>query len=137
MADKVREFQDKIKNLQGSDQLLAAIAYFPVLGWAFPFYAKKDDELCQFHAKQAMKLNAVMLAIYFIIFVLENFPILSFIFGVNSPLHHISRAVWLITLLTYLAFSLIGAIKALEEEKWEIPKLNELVDKVLDGLKGN
>ncbi len=135
MSDKIREIQGRFKNIHGSDQLIAALSYVPLFGWIFPYYGKKDDELCQFHGKQAMQLNVVMLTVYFSVWILENFPIVSWFFGQDKILHPISQSAWLITAMAFIGLSIYGAFKAFSEEKWEIPGLSELVDKTLEQIK--
>ncbi|MCB1326402.1 MAG: DUF4870 domain-containing protein [Spirochaetales bacterium] len=137
MSDKVRDIQSKImKNLHGGDQIAAAVAYVPLFGWVFALVLKKDDDFCQFHGRQAMKLNLVLVVLFFAIWVLENFPLFSWAFGEAAFLHPISRSVWLISVFAFLALSAVGAYKAFSEERWEIPYLNELVDTALDQIKG-
>jgi len=136
MADRIREIQSKLlKNLHGGDQLAAALGYIPIFGWIFPYYFKKDDDFAQFHGKQALHLNIVLFGVYFVIWVLENFPLTSWVFGEGSFLHAISHSAWLITAFGYLALCIVGAFKAMSEEKWRIPYLSEYVERFIDQVK--
>jgi len=135
MSDKIREIQDKMRNIHGSDDYIAAVAYIPLFGWIFPYFAKKDDPLCQFHGKQAMQLNLVILIVYFFVWLLEHFPILSWLFAEGQLLHPVTRSMWLISAAIYVGLSIFCAFKALSDEQWEIPKLNEYVNKVLDNIR--
>lgn len=130
MADKIREIQDKMKSLQGSNQLLAASSYFPLFGWIYPLHGRKDDDFCQFHGKQGLQLNSLMLAIYFVVWILENFPIVSWFFGEENFLHPVSRTIWLVTAFVFIVLSIFCAYKALMAEKWEIPELKKFMDKI-------
>ncbi|MBI41309.1 MAG: hypothetical protein CMF59_17060 [Leptospiraceae bacterium] len=129
MADKVREIQDRLlKNIQDGDQLSAAIAYFPLIGWIYPLYFKKEDKLCQYHGKQGQQLNAVLIGLYLVLWFLENFWLTSWIFGTGSLLNPISSSVKIIALFGYLGLSLVAAYRAFMDEEWEIPFLQDIVD---------
>lgn len=136
MSDRIRDIQNRMKGVGGGGGAAAAIAYVPLFGWIYPFYAKKDDELCRFHGKQGMQLNALMLAVYTVVFVLEHFPIVSFLFGPGQFFNAITQAVWRITALAYIGLSIYCALKAFEEEKWAIPHLDETINKAVDHVKG-
>ena len=135
MSDKIREIQSRFRNIHGSDQIAAAAAYIPLFGWIFAYYVKKEIELCRFHGRQAMQLNGVMLVVYFAVWVLEHFPIVSFFFGPGQWFHAITRAVWLVTALAFAGLSAYAAFKAFSEEKWAIPQLDENIQKAIDHVK--
>lgn len=136
MADKIRDIQSRLlKNIHGGDQVAAAIAYVPLAGWIFPYLFRKEDELCQFHGKQGLKLNIVIVAIYFVIWVIENFPLTAWLFGLDEPLHPLTRTVWLVALVAYLGASAMAAAKALTEEKWSVPYLDEVLDRIMDRIR--
>lgn len=138
MSDKIKEIQDKFfKNINnGGDQLVAAAAYIPIVGWIYPYYYKKTDELCQFHGRQGALLNGAMLAIYFAIWLLEHFPLTSWLFGDGSVFYPISRSIWLVTAAVYALISIFCALKAISEEKWEVPYLEEVVNRLKDKVRG-
>ena len=136
MSDKIRDIHSRLmNNLHGGDQSSAAVGYVPLFGWIVPYLFKKDDEFCRFHGEQAMKLNGAFLAFYFVIWVIENFPLTAILFGLDSIFHPITRSLWLVGVIGYLALSAIGAFKALSEEKWEIPYLIKYVDEAIDLIK--
>lgn len=136
MADRVRDIQSRLKgNLQGSDQLLAASAYIPVFGWIYPYIFKKDDELCQFHGLQSLKLNGVILFIYFAVWIAEHFPILSWFFADGRIFHPLSQALWVISLSVFLIVSLVAAYRAFSEEAWEIPYLADGIRDVFEKIR--
>jgi len=135
MSDRIRDIQSRLmKNLQGGDQLAAAVAYVPLVGWIYPYFFKREDELCQFHGRQALKLNGALVAIYIAVWFLENFPLSAWLFGTGEPLNALSRTVWLVTLLGFLAVSVVAALKAFAEELWEIPYLDDAVDLVREQI---
>lgn len=78
-----------------SDKIVAALSYVWIL-FLVPLLGKKDSEFAQFHAKQGLML--------FLISFLSWFPILGWMIG-----------------LVLIVVSIIGIIKALNGEKWEIP----------------
>lgn len=129
MADKIREIQDRLlKNIQDGDQLSAAIAYFPLIGWIYPLYFKKEDPLCQYHGKQGQRLNGVIIGLYLALWFLENFPLTSWLFGQGNFFNPISSSIKIIAIFGYLALSLMAAYRAFMDEQWEIPFLKDIVD---------
>ena len=125
-----------MKNIHGGDQILAASAYIPLVGWIYPYTSRKDDELCQFHGRQSMILNLVMVTLYFAVWLLENFPVTAWLFGSGMVFSPITGALSLIATLVYIGLSLTGAFKAISEEKWEVPYLEELVDQFQKQVRG-
>ena len=136
MSDKIRDIQDRMKRLGEGERLYAVIAYIPLFGWIYTYYFKDKDELCRFHARQALRLNLVLVVVYFLVWFLESFPILSWLFGPGKLLHHLSRSIWLIVSGLYLGVSALAAYKAMGEEKWSVPYLEEYLDKALELFKG-
>ena len=125
-----------MKGMQGGDQMIAAAAYLPLFGWIYPLNFRKEDDLCQFHGRQGMLLNLAMVAVYFVIWVLENFPLSAWAFGPTHFLNPISQSVWIISAIAYFGVSIFGALKALAEEKWAIPRLEETMDRILSQVRG-
>lgn len=135
MSDRIRDIQSRLmKNLQDGDQLAAAVAYVPLVGWIYPYFFKKEDELCEFHARQGLKLNLALIAVYFLVWVLENFPLTGFLFGAGEPLNALTRTVWLVAMLGYLGISIVAALKAFAAELWEIPYLDDAADMVFEAI---
>ncbi len=126
-----------MKNIQGGDQMVAAAAYIPLFGWIYPYVSRKEDELCQFHGRQGMLLNGVMVAIYFVVWLLENFPLTAWLFGKDAWFAPITQSVSLIAVLVYIGLSLMAAFKAMTEEKWAIPYLEEIVDRLQKQMRGD
>ena len=136
MADKIREIQSRFsRNMQNNDSVAAVIGYIPLFGWIYPLFFRKENDFCQFDGKQAMHLNAGMLVVYFAVWILENFPITSWLFGADSWFHPITQAAWRITMLGYFGLCAFGAYKAFIEERWEIPFLSDFVDRIQNQIK--
>lgn len=136
LAEKKKDIHSNLsKNLHGWDQISAAIAYVPLVGWIYTYLGRKDDELCQYHGKQALQLNALYSGVYLLIWFLENFPLTKWIFGNRAFLHPISETVSLVSTVIFLAISAFCAFKAFGEEQWEIPYLNDVIDFIVDLFK--
>lgn len=87
------------------NKILAAISYLWLMSLIM-LLVKKDSEFVQFHAKQGL--------ILFIISV-----ILWFIPGIG----------WLLNVIVFI-FIVIGFLKALAGEKWELPLLADIAKKI-------
>ena len=133
IKNSVTTIINEIKN--GGGNTVGASCYIPLVGWAYPYIAKKKDDLIVFHRLQALHLNAVILVIYLAIWLLENFPIISIFFGGNSFLSPITQTVWLVSLFTYVALSGIAAYHAYSSKVWHVPYLGMLVEKTIQYFK--
>ncbi len=132
MAVKKSQSQSQsLQNISSQDKLWATFSYFPLLGWIYPYFLKKKSKLCNFHSRQALHLNAIFLLLYFIIWIIGNFPLTGIVFGAGRILHPILEAVWIILQLSFLALSGFSAYKAFKEENWSIPYLASIVDKTI------
>lgn len=135
MSDKIRDMHSRVvKNLHGGDQMAAALSYIPVLGWIYGRIVNKDDEFCQFHGSQSLRLNILYLCFFFIIWTIQNFPLTAWLFGDRGPLFSISQTLIIVSTMAFLAISCVAAYKAFTEERWEIPYLEETVDYLKDLL---
>ncbi len=47
-----------------SDRISAAIAYLPVIGWVYAYFAQRKNQLVMFHLKQSLSLFAVLIAVF-------------------------------------------------------------------------
>ncbi len=136
MADKIREIQSRFSgNFQGNDTLAAVVAYVPLFGWIYPLLFRKENAFCQFHGKQAMFLNAGVLVVYFAVWILENFPVTSWLFAPNAWFNFLTVGVWRLCMLGYFGVCIMGAYKAFSEEKWEIPFLSEFLERIEKQIK--
>lgn len=121
-----------LQEVSFQDRLWAAISYFPLLGWVYPYYfRKKASEHCRFHADQALYLNLLFLLLYFAIWLLENFPLTGIIFGSASLLSPILQTAWLLSQILYLALSGFSAYRAYRGETWKIPYLAFAMEKFI------
>jgi len=94
------------------NKAIAAIGYLCIL-FLVPLLAAKNSPFAQFHAKQSM----VLFVGWVIIWVIGLIPILGWIIGFLGTI-----------LLAIL--SLIGLIKALQGEAWEIPMVADFAKKL-------
>ena len=126
-------------HLKGDDnpELYAAIAYIPFVGWAIPFFFRKHQKLCEFHAKQAFKVNLGIAGLLFIVWILRYFPIISWLLSVIkfNPIvtDFLSYATWILL----IAYSALGASKAYNKEMYELPLVAEIEERIKDISSGN
>lgn len=85
--------------------LMGAISYLWLLSIVM-LLVKKDDAFVQFHAKQGVVLFVASMILWFI-------PIIG----------------WLANILVFVAV-IVGAIKAYQGEKYEMPLVSELAKKI-------
>lgn len=132
MNKKIQDIQSKIKeNIQNNSVgFCAASSYFPLVGWIYPYFFRKDEQLAKFHGLQALQLNIVLIVLYFIVWFLESFPITAIMFGPDHIFHPISRTIWILIVFVYLSLTSICAYKAYSGIEWHIPYLKALLDKV-------
>lgn len=84
---------------------MAALSYLWLLSVVM-LLVKKDDAYVQFHAKQGVVLFVASMILWFI-------PIIG----------------WLLNILVFVAV-ILGAIKAYQGEKYEMPLVGELAKKI-------
>jgi uncharacterized membrane protein len=95
------------------DKVMAAIAYIWVLCFV-TLLMKKDNEYCQFHAKQGL----VLFLFSFVVMVLGMIPVLGWF--IVLPIG------WLIIVV----LSILGILNALQGKKWEMPFLGKYAKKI-------
>lgn len=94
------------------NRLIAAVGYIGIL-CLIPLFFKKNSKYAQFHGKQGL----VLLIGWVINFLIGVFPIIG----------------WLLALIGTIALtvlSLIGIVKALNGEYWEMPYLASYAKKI-------
>lgn len=94
------------------NKLIAAIGYIGIL-CIIPLLGKKDSEFAQFHGKQGL----VLVIGWVINFLIGIVPVLGWILS-------------FIGTIALLILSILGIIKALAGEKWEMPYLAEYAKKI-------
>ena len=130
MTNKIKQIQSKLSESFQGGNIAAAVAYIPIFGWLYPYFAKKGDSFYYFHGRQSMYLNLVIVVVYSVIWLLEYFPVTALLFGHGSILHPVSRTIWLLSASAYVIVAAFAAKKAYDNEKWNIPYLDSLVQKV-------
>ncbi len=95
------------------EKIIAAIGYIWLL-FLIPLLLKKDNEYCQFHAKQGMVLFIFSL----IVMILGGVPVLGWL--IIMPLG----------LIVVIVFALLGFVNALHGRKWEMPYLGRFAKRV-------
>lgn len=98
--------------LSDDNKAFAVLSYLGLLS-LIPLLLKKNDEFVQFHARQGFALAIAEIAACF----LNIIPFIGPIF-------------WMILSFVFVIISLVGIMKALEGEKWEIPILHEYAKKI-------
>ena len=96
----------------GDDNLIAAVSYLWVLSIII-LLVKKDSEYVRFHARQGVVLFVISVAVGII----------------GIPLFFLFWLVWLIDLVILVAV-VIGFIKALGGEKYKLPVVGDLAEKI-------
>ena len=94
------------------NKVLAAIGYLCIL-FLVPLLAAKNSPFAQFHAKQGL----ILFVGWVIVWVIGLIPILGWIIGFLGT-------------IALAVISLIGLIKALQGEAWEIPMVADFAKKL-------
>ena len=94
------------------NKAMAAISYFSIL-CLFPLLFKTKSPYVQFHAKQG-----------FVLFVAEIVLALINVMPIFGPL------IYAIGMVAAIIISIIGIIKTMQGEMWEIPYISKWVGKV-------
>jgi len=98
------------------NKVLAALSYVFILCF-IPLLMAKESKYAQFHAKQGLVLFIVEVVLMVASNILIFIPILG----------------WFVMMVAYLAVtiaSIVGILKALEGEKWEMPVLGDYAKKL-------
>ena len=96
----------------GDENLMAALSYIWIISVVM-LVTKKDSDFIQFHAKQGLVLFITSL-VWWVITIL-----LFFLWFIS----------WLIYLVIFIA-AVIGFIKALSGEKYRLPLVGDIADKI-------
>ena len=87
-----------------NNKVVAALSYIWIL-FLLPLLLKKDSKFCQFHSKQGL--------ILFLFSFVAWFPIIGWLIG-----------------LAIIIVSVVGIVKTLAGERWEIPFIYDLSKKI-------
>ena len=132
MADQnaLQPVQPQTQDLvRESDKVQLVLAYLGLLA-LIPLLTVKDSEYVKWHARQGLALLicyvGATIGVMILSVILAFIPILG----------------WLIIVLMYLALYggglalvIIGIVKALKPERWQIPIVSMVADKLLGGAK--
>lgn len=94
------------------NKAIAAVGYLGIL-CLIPLLMKKDSPYAQHHGKQGLVLTIAWL----ILFVLNIIPV----FG---------QLVWFIGSIVLLILSIMGIVKALNGEMWEVPGIGQYAKQI-------
>lgn len=111
--------QDQQQNIQSvggdtvreQDKIMLVLAYFGLLS-LIPFLTVKDSEYVKYHAKQGLVLFVAMV----VVAILNVIPVIGTI-------------IYCVGFLAYLVVSIMGIMKALKGERWQIPVISDLAAK--------
>ncbi len=90
------------------NKVIAALGYVWIL-FLIPLLGKKESPFCQHHGKQGLVLFLVEIVATFIVWI----PVIGWLFG-----------------LILLVVAIIGILKALAGEYWEIPIVGQYAKKI-------
>ena len=89
------------------NKVIATLSYIWIL-CLVPLLLKKNSEFTQFHARQGLTI----LVTWIVIFVIGIIPILGWM-------------IWFFGMIAIVTISIVGVIKTLSGEAWEIPLIHE------------
>ncbi len=98
--------------------LMVVLAYFGIL-CLIPFFAEKDDEFVQFHARQGLTLFISEIAVFIILFILSMIPFLGCIIMI------LELFFW----LAVLVYHIILMVKASKGERTKIPFISTYAER--------
>ena len=98
------------------NKVIAAIGYLWIL-CLVPLLAKKGSKFAQFHGKQGLVLTVVSIILWVVGFILVFIPIIGWL---------ILFVAW----ITIIVLAVMGIIKSLNGEYWEMPILGEYAKKI-------
>ncbi len=108
---KKKEEKEKGKEIE-EGKVFAALSYIPIIGIIFLFVAK-ENRFALFHAKQGTILTCFFILGYILTFVIPR----TWLLGI-------------LILIPALIGIVMGIIKSLGEEKFKIPLVGDLAEKI-------
>ena len=112
-------------NASTSERWWASVCYLGIFVLAPIFSVKHKTEFLARHCRQGFALLTAVIVMFILLAIIDNtlgnIPILGFL---------ISLILQLVFLLLALALSVIGFVKALSGESWNIPYLDDLAERI-------
>jgi uncharacterized membrane protein len=108
--------------------IYAALGYIPLIGWIIP-KIKRKNELCNFHARESLKLSFSYLIFMMFSWFIGNAPIISWLFPdffINS-LYFVGSIIYIVSLI-------IGGIFAYKKERKAVPYISDIIEKVMKSM---
>lgn len=112
--------------------IYAAIAYIPLFGWLIAYFFRPKQKLCMFHAYQSFKLNLIALGLFFILWFITNFPLISWFLKLILFQPIVTDFLYYTVWLALFGLSTYAAYKAYEMEEYYLPFMKELDDFIHD-----
>jgi len=98
--------------------LMVVLAYFGIL-CLIPFFAEKDDEFVQYHARQGLTLLLAEIVIFAILMILSVIPFLGYVIKILE---------WFF-LLGVLVYHILLMVKASKGERTTIPYISTYAER--------
>lgn len=111
MSSKGQEVANKDPEIQDA-QFFAAIGYLSFLCFV-PLALKKGNNFAKFHGKQAL-----------VLFILELAA------GILKVVPALGDLIFTLSFVVFGILSLIGVVKVLMGERWEIPVIHDIADRI-------
>jgi len=108
--------------------IYSALGYIPIIGWIIP-KIKKRNELCDFHARESLKLSFSYIIFMMFVWFIGNAPIINWLFPnfFVSSLYFIGSIIYLISLI-------IGGIYAYKNNMKSIPYISDIIEKAIKSM---
>lgn len=102
----------------GNRTLMLVLSYLGILA-LIPLLVEKEDGEVQWHAKHGLVLFGAWLAVWIVISILAQVPVLGCIAMIGWPLAG----------LGYLIVAIMGIVKATQGQRFRVPWLTDFADK--------
>lgn len=102
----------------GNRTLMLVLSYLGILA-LIPLLVEKEDDEVQWHAKHGLVLFGAWLAVWIVISILAQVPVLGCIAMIGWPLAG----------LGYLIVAIMGIVNATQGQRFRVPWLSDFADK--------
>ena len=116
---------------QSNAKTYASLAYVPLIGPLVVLLFKKDVKLPKLHAKNAAYLQTNFSLIWLLIWLLENFPLISDLLKLFQFIPFVTSALMYVNSILLVFASVYGAWQGYQEKTWFTPYLYQFFDKCL------